>query len=100
MEHLTLNKLKTKWIANSEAYKTLEIGSGVHSFVSEVFESKELFSLRKVPKYQKLGTFTHDAVLGKEGRPDFILYIDDEVIRKEHKVCKYLKINIKLFGGV
>ena len=57
MENFSLNQLKIKWKANAEAYKTLEIGSGVHSFVSEVFEAKELFNLRKVPKYQKLGTF-------------------------------------------
>jgi len=79
MENFSINQLKTKWEENAEAYKTLEIGSGVHSFVSDVLESKEVFNLLKTPRFQKLGTFTHDAVLGKEGRPDFILYIDNEV---------------------
>ena len=79
MDNFSTNQLKTKWEENAEAYKTLEIGSGVHSFVSDVLESKEVFYLLKTPRFQKLGTFTHDAVLGKEGRPDFILYIDNEV---------------------
>ena len=92
MENNTLNQLKAKWKANSEAYKTLEIGSGVHSFVSEMFEAKEIFNLLKTPKYQKLGTFTHDTVLGKEGRPDFILYIDKEVTIPVEAKC-YTRIN-------
>ncbi|MCL2131058.1 MAG: N-6 DNA methylase [Lentimicrobiaceae bacterium] len=92
MDNLNLNQLKTKWKTNAEAYKTLEIGSGVHSFVSDMLESKELFNLSKTPKYQRLGTFTHDAVLGKEGRPDFILYIDNEVTIPVEAKC-YTRIN-------
>jgi len=91
METSNLNQLKDKWKANSEAYKTLEIGSGVHSFVSDMLESKEIFSLLKTPKYQKFGTFTHDTVLGKEGRPDFILYIEKEVT---------IPVEAKCFGRI
>jgi hypothetical protein len=92
MDNSLFNQLSIKWKENSEAYKTLEIGSGVHSFVSDMLEAKELFSLLKTPKYQKLGTFTHDTVLGKEGRPDFILYIDNEVTIPVEVKC-YTRIN-------
>ena len=39
-----IDKLKEKWNNNKEDYKLKEVGSGVHSFVKDVFLSNEIFS--------------------------------------------------------
>jgi hypothetical protein len=93
MESFTLPQLKAKWIDNAEAYKISEIGSGVHSFVKDMFFNKELFNLKEIAhRTAKLGTFSHDQILGREGCPDFILYIDNEVTIPVEAKC-YTHIN-------
>ena len=39
--------LRKKWDENKEGYRTKEIGSGVQSFLADVFESAELFDLKR-----------------------------------------------------
>ena len=77
---MNIKDIKQKWQNNSENYKNHEVGSGIHDFISEMFSCGELFKLTKtVLKTQKNGIFTHDTILSKEGRPDFILYINKDV---------------------
>ena len=77
---MTIAELYSKWNANSEFYREQEIGSGVHSFVKDFFLSTELTNLQETAKKtEKFGTFTHDSEKKKEGRPDFVLYLSEEV---------------------
>ena len=77
---MTITELNNKWKANLEFYREQEVGSGVHSFVKDVFLSSELLNLRETAKKtDKFGTFTHDSEKKKEGRPDFVLYLSEDV---------------------
>lgn len=76
---VTIADLRKKWEENSEAYKTREVGSGVHSFITNVFACTELFNLKETPsRTGRLNTFVHDTESGKEGRPDFVLYTNKD----------------------
>jgi len=86
-----LNQLKIKWKANCEDYKVHEVGGGIHNFISDMFLCENLFGLKMSLKKNEFGTFTHDTVLGKEGRPDFILYIEKEVT---------IPVEAKCFGQI
>lgn len=80
-----LQKLKEKWNNNSDGYKVKEIGSGVHDFVSDVFQNPELFNLKiKAVKGGK-NCFVHDTEAQTNGRPDFIIFLDDISIPVEVK---------------
>ena len=75
-----ITELKQKWTENNEAYKTKEIGSGVHSFISDIFESTELFGLKKVAaKTAQSKTFVNDTEANEKGRPDFVLFINKDI---------------------
>jgi len=75
-----VSDLRNKWELNKEGYKTQEIGSGVHSFISDVFASPELFCLSESSKGTgKSGSFTNDAEMTKYGRPDFMLFINSDI---------------------
>lgn len=72
-----ISKLKEKWDANKEDYKLKEVGSGIHSFIKDALLSDELFNLKETVRNTKKNlTFVHDTEADKNGRPDFILYID------------------------
>ncbi|MDR0830607.1 MAG: hypothetical protein LBN95_10945 [Prevotellaceae bacterium] len=89
---LTINQIQEKWRANSEDYKTSEIGSGVHSFVKDVLTSPELLHLQETAKKTgKFLTFTHDTEKKKEGRPDFVIYAADDVT---------IPVEVKCFGRI
>ncbi|MDR2115284.1 MAG: Eco57I restriction-modification methylase domain-containing protein [Planctomycetaceae bacterium] len=76
----SIEVLREKWNNNKECYKIKEIGSGVHDFIADIFASAELFHLLKtVVKTSPLNTFVHDTESGKEGRPDFVLYINENI---------------------
>ena len=90
---MTLKELNHKWQQNAELYRGQEVGSGVHSFVKDVFLSSALFDLAETPKKtNKFGTFTHDAEKKKEGRPDFVLYLSEDVTIPV-EVKRYTRIN-------
>ena len=77
---MTTAELNHKWQQNVELYREQEVGLGVHSFVKAVFPSSALFGLTKTPKKtNRFGAFTHDAEKKKEGRPDFVLYLSEDV---------------------
>lgn len=87
-----IDKLKEKWNKNKEDYKSKEVGSGVHSFVKDVFLSNEIFNLKEtVRNTKKELTFVHDTEADKNGRPDFILYIDENITI----VCE-----VKCYGNI
>ena len=84
----SISNLKQKWTDNSEGYKTKEVGSGVHSFISDILESNEFFNLKKtVTKSHANYTFVHETESGKAGRPDFVLYINKDIIIPVEAKC-------------
>ncbi len=77
---MTLQELQQKWNSNCEAYKTKEIGSGVHSFVKDIFSCPDLFGLTECAnKSSRSLTFVHDTSATQQGRPDFILHIQEDI---------------------
>jgi hypothetical protein len=73
---MNLAELQKKWDENAEAYKTVEIGGGVHDFVNNILSNAELFNLKLTPKKTaREQTYVHDTEAGEKGRPDFVLYI-------------------------
>ena len=78
---LSLSQLSAKWNENKENYKTIEIGSGVHSFVCDALNCEELFKLKEVSKLNKDNNiFNHDNTTGENGRPDFVIKINENII--------------------
>ncbi|MDR0328091.1 MAG: hypothetical protein LBI05_07345, partial [Planctomycetaceae bacterium] len=76
---MNLAELSKKWKENAEAYKTVEIGGGVHDFINDVFSHPELFALKKTPKKTATTqTYIHDTEKGQHGKPDFILYVNKD----------------------
>lgn len=75
-----IQNLQLKFEENQEAYKSKEIGSGIHSFVKDIIKSEKFFNLKETAKNtDKHGTFVHDTEADKHGRPDFILFINDDI---------------------
>ncbi len=75
-----IQNLQLKFEENQEAYKSKEIGSGIHSFVKDIIKSENFFNLKETAKKtDKDGTFVHDTEADKNGRPDFILFINDDI---------------------
>ncbi|RLA06859.1 MAG: hypothetical protein DRQ51_08035 [Gammaproteobacteria bacterium] len=75
-----MKNLIQKWTDNKDAYKNREIGSGVHSFVTDVFKSA-IFALKETASKTSIPhSYTHDEKGLKNGRPDFTLFIDDDII--------------------
>ena len=50
---MNIDKLRKKWNDNAEAYKTAEIGGGIHDFIKDVFSHSELFGLKLTPKKRR-----------------------------------------------
>lgn len=87
-----ISKLKEKWNANKEDYKLKEVGSGIHSFIKDALLSDKLFNLKETVRNTKKNlTFVHDTEADKNGRPDFILYIDENITI----VCE-----VKCYGNI
>ena len=92
MANISISDLKNKWELNQEGYKTKEIGGGVHDFISDVFQSSDLFNLQLLAMNQnKKYSFVHDTVANKNGRPDFVLYINPDIKIPVEAKC-YLRI--------
>ncbi|MDR0464572.1 MAG: type I restriction enzyme HsdR N-terminal domain-containing protein [Treponema sp.] len=92
---MQINELRRQWDANREAYKSKEIGSGVHSFVKEILKSSEILNLSEFASKKEAihvnFSFIHDTEATKNGRPDFVLFIDNNVIIPVECKC-YTKI--------
>lgn len=81
MATISISDLQNKWELNKEGYKTKEIGGGVHDFISDVFQSADMFNLQLLAMNQnKKNSFVHDTEANKNGRPDFILYINSDIV--------------------
>lgn len=92
MANISISDLKNKWELNQEGYKTKEIGGGVHDFISDVFQSPCLFNLQLLAMNQnKKNSFVHDTEANKNGRPDFVLYINSDIKIPVEAKC-YLRI--------
>lgn len=92
MANISISDLKNKWELNQEGYKTKEIGGGVHDFISDVFQSSDLFNLQLLAMNQnKKYSFVHDTVANKNDRPDFVLYINPDIKIPVEAKC-YLRI--------
>ena len=90
---LSLSQLSAKWNENKENYKTIEIGSGVHSFVCDALNCEELFKLKEVSKLNKDNNiFNHDNTTGENGRPDFVIKINENIIIPVEVKC-YTRID-------
>jgi len=77
---MSINQLRTKWQENTEAYKIVEIGGGVHNFVNDVLSHPELFALKLTPKKTVTQqTYVHDTEAEMHGRPDFVLYVNKDI---------------------
>jgi len=89
---MTIKELKNKWRQNTEFYQQQEVGSGVHSFVKDVFLSSNFFDLEEITKKtNKFATFVHEAEKKKEGQPDFVLFISEEVS---------IPVEVKRYGNI
>ena len=76
-----VSDLRNKWELNKEGYKIKEIGGGVHDFISDIFQSPDFFGLQLLAvKSDKKKYFVHDTEANKNGRPDFVLYINSDII--------------------
>lgn len=81
MATISVSDLQNKWELNKEGYRTKEIGGGVHDFISDVFQSTDMFNLQLLAMNQnKKNSFVHDTEANKNGRPDFILYINSDIV--------------------
>ena len=81
MATISISDLQNKWELNKEGYRTKEIGGGVHDFISDVFQSTDMFNLQLLAMNQnKKNSFVHDTEANKNGRPDFILYINSDIV--------------------
>jgi len=80
----TLSGLKLQWEKEQEAYKTQELGSGVHSFVKDILQSEALFNLREghlaTPLTDRDNEFIHEKKAKKKKRIDFVIYVNSEII--------------------
>jgi hypothetical protein len=92
----SISKLRDKWNKNKEDYKIKETGGGVHDFIADTLASDKLFNLSKtVVQTARLNTFVHDTESGSEGRPDFVLYINENIsIPVEVKCFTHIKEGI------
>ncbi len=78
----TLNELRTLWQKDSEFYRTTEVGTGVQSFVKNIFES-EIFNLKEGKLSTKLENRKNEFIYEKKAKEsrkaDFYIYINSEI---------------------
>ena len=106
-------ELKELWRREHEHYKKSEVGSGVQSFVWDVFQSTDLFNLKRGLKstddHNRKGEFLLEES-NRAGQADAVIFMDSEVIipvevekfRKtqsgEWQILKYRKRFNKKYG--
>ncbi len=76
-------ELKELWRREHEHYKKSEVGSGVQSFVWDVFQSPDLFNLKRGLKstddHNRKGEFLLEES-NRAGQADAVIFMDSEVI--------------------
>ncbi len=79
----SLAELKELWKKEHEHYKKSEVGSGVQSFVWDVFQSSDLFNLKRGLKstedHSRKGEFMLEE-RNKGGQADAVIFMDSEVV--------------------
>lgn len=84
MLSLKIPELRVKWNKNKEYYKTHELGTGVQSFVKDVFLSEQVFDLIEgsgdTPDDRRKNEFIHEKRAKERRRTDFAIYINPEIV--------------------
>lgn len=79
----SLEELSELWKKEHEHYKTSEEGSGVQSFIWDVFQSPDLFNLKRGLKstedHSRKGEFMLEES-NKGGQADAVIFMDSEVV--------------------
>lgn len=83
MNNISISSLKNKWHTENNAYRTQELGSGVHSFVRNLFECALLFNLKEgaitTDILHRKNEYIHEKK-AKEGRKaDFYIFINQDI---------------------
>ncbi len=80
---MNLQELKSLWQKEKEHYKKSEVGSGVQTFVWEMFQSPDLFNLSRGLKstedHKRKGEFLLEE-RNKHGQADAVIFMDSEVV--------------------
>ena len=80
---MNLKELQSFWQKEKEHYKKSEVGSGVQSFVWEVFKNPDLFNLSRGLKstddHRRKGEFLLEEST-KNGQADAVIFMDSEVV--------------------
>jgi hypothetical protein len=79
----SLEQLKKLWKSESEHYKKSEVGSGVQSFVWDVFQNPDLFNLTRGLKATEAHKRKREFLLEeslKHGQADAVIFMDAEVV--------------------
>jgi hypothetical protein len=76
----SLTSIKSKWSKEKESYKKKEVGTGVETFVEEIFVCPELFNLKKGlestdHKKRKLEYTRQTRTKRDKGQADFVIFI-------------------------
>ena len=79
----SLEDLKKLWKIESQHYRKSEVGSGVQSFVWDVFQNTDLFNLRRGLKATEAHKRKCEFLLeesNKNGQADAVIFVDAEVV--------------------
>lgn len=81
---MTKKELKLKWNKEKEAYKIQEVGSGVQMFVKDVFQSDEIFDLKKglksTPTEKRKKEFLEEEKTKAQRKADIVIYISPDIV--------------------
>src|SRR3989344_4736920 len=95
MSLLSIPELSKKLKAESNAYRTREVGSGVQKFVKDVFESEDLFSLSQgklsTTLENRKNEFTEESRSKAGRKADVVIYVDQDII---------IPVEVEKFGNI
>src|SRR3990170_8403251 len=78
----TIKELTTQWSKEKQFYKKQEVGTGVQSFIKDLFES-EIFKLKEGKLSTVLNNRKHEFIHEKKAKEsrkaDFYIYINPEI---------------------
>lgn len=88
---MDIKDIKKKWSKEKTHYKTQEIGTGVHSFIKDFFESPELFYLKEgslsTKKEKRKNEYIHEKKAKEMRRADFVIYISSDILIPVEAEC-------------
>lgn len=97
---LKIIALKNKWSREKEYYCRQEVGTGVQSFIKDIFESEEIFNLKEgrlsTEHLQRKNEFIHEKKAKEQRKADFVIFITPEIaIPVEAECYKNIKAGEK-----